>query len=65
MSVHELGRHFAAEGTMTKKQIAAYLQYSTRWVEYQVKDHGMPFIQAGAYKRFRLSEVLTWLETRS
>jgi phage terminase Nu1 subunit (DNA packaging protein) len=51
------------EQLVTKKQLAASLGYSTRWVELRVRE-GMPSVVIGNRRRFRISEVMRWLESR-
>jgi hypothetical protein len=51
------------EPWLSKKQLAAHLGYSTRWVELRVKD-GMPCERWGGRLRFRVSEVEPWLKER-
>ncbi len=49
------------EPLMSKRQLADYLGFSTRWVELRVHD-GLPVATTiGNQKRFRLSEVMRWL----
>ena len=52
------------EPWVTKKQVAAYLGFSTRWVELRVRE-GMPSMLFGGHRRFRLSEVEAWIEGRA
>jgi predicted DNA-binding transcriptional regulator AlpA len=54
------------EPWLNKKQLAAHLSFSARWVELRVRD-GMPHRRIGNRLRFRVSEVEEWLaeeETR-
>lgn len=51
------------EPLLSKRQLSGELGYSTRWVDYRVRE-GMPYVQARGQKRFRLSEVLKWLDER-
>jgi excisionase family DNA binding protein len=48
---------------LTKRQLAAHLNYSTRWVEQQVKA-GMPHERWGGRLRFQVSAVEAWLKER-
>lgn len=48
------------ERWLTKRELAAHLGYSTRWVEYRIHE-GMPYQRLGCRMRFRASEVETWL----
>lgn len=53
----------AVEQLVTKRQVAEYLGRSTRWVELRVRE-GMPSEPPTTRfprRRFRLSEVETWL----
>jgi len=49
------------EPLLTKRQLASELGYSTRWIDYRVQE-GMPYVKARGQKRFRLREVLAWLQ---
>jgi hypothetical protein len=51
------------EPWLSKRQLAAHLNYSTRWVELRVKE-GMPHERWGGHLRFRVSEVEPWLKER-
>jgi hypothetical protein len=51
----------AFEPWVTKRQVAAHLGFSTRWVELPVRE-GMPSKLVGGHRRFRLSEVEAWIE---
>jgi hypothetical protein len=51
------------EPWLTKRQLAAHLGYSTRWIELQVKD-GMPCERWGGRLRFQVSAVEAWLKER-
>lgn len=45
---------------LTKKQLAVYLQCSTKTIERRVSE-GMPSFMLGSRRRFRLGDVETWL----
>lgn len=45
---------------MSKRQVAGYFGYSTRWVELRVRE-GMPSQMIGGHRKFRLSECEVWL----
>jgi hypothetical protein len=49
-----------AEPWLSKRQVAGYFGYSTRWVELRVRD-GMPSQMIGGHRKFRLSECELWL----
>ena len=51
------------EPELSKRQLAQLLGYSTRWIELRVRE-GMPSRLLGNQRRFRLSEVENWLNTR-
>lgn len=53
-----------AEPWLSKKQLADYFGYSTRWVELRVRD-GMPAHRMGGQLRFRVSEAEPWVEAWS
>lgn len=55
---------YEMEAWVTKKQLAGYFKFSTRWVEKRVCE-GLPHAQFGAQKRFRISECEAWLMGRS
>jgi predicted DNA-binding transcriptional regulator AlpA len=49
---------------LTKKQVARALGFSQRWVELRVAD-GMPSsLDKKGRRRFRLSDVQDWLNTK-
>jgi excisionase family DNA binding protein len=52
-----------SEPWLSKRQIAAYFGFSTRWVEMRVRD-GMPSEMFGGHRRFRASECEAWLLER-
>jgi len=54
----------AWEPELSKRQLAEVLGYSTRWVELRVRE-GMPSRMVGSQRRFRLSDVESWLERRN
>ena len=51
------------EPWLSKKQLAAHLGFTTRWVELRVTE-GMPSERWGGRFRFRVSEVEPWLKGR-
>lgn len=53
-----------SEPWLNKRQLAAHLGFSTRWVELRVGE-GMPSKLWGNRRRFRVSEVESWLERRA
>ncbi len=55
---------FTIEPWLNKRQLAAHLGFSARWVDYRVAE-GMPSHVFGRRRRFRLSEVERWLEEGS
>jgi excisionase family DNA binding protein len=52
------------EPMLTIAELALQLHMSERWIAYQVKE-GMPSHKFGRSRRFRLSDVETWLERRA
>jgi len=56
-------RTASAEPLLTKKQLAAHFQFSTRWVELRTRE-GMPSELIGGRRRYRLSLVNDWLGSR-
>ncbi len=61
--VYRLPLRPGAEPWLTKRQLAAHLGYSTRWIELQVKD-GMPCERWGGRLRFQVPAVEGWLKER-
>ena len=57
-------RQVGFEPWLSKKQVAAHLGFSTRWVELRIRD-GLPSKLIGGQRRFRLSEVEAWIEGRT
>jgi hypothetical protein len=53
----------APESWLSKRDIAAHLGFSVRWVEYRVGE-GMPHKVLGGRLRFQRSTVESWLEQR-
>lgn len=49
-----------SEPWLSKRQLAAYFGFSTRWVELRVRE-GMPSEVIGGRRRFRVSECEEWL----
>lgn len=54
----------AWEPWVTKQQLAAYLGYTPRWVDYKIHD-GLPWEPSGKRKRFRITDVEHWLRTEA
>jgi phage terminase Nu1 subunit (DNA packaging protein) len=52
-----------AEAPVPKKQMAAMLGRSTRWLELRVRE-GMPSQTNGNRRTFRLTEVRDWLASQ-
>jgi hypothetical protein len=48
------------EEWVTKRELAAHLKMTTRWIEVQQR-LGLPFLPCGAANRYRVSEVEAWL----
>lgn len=51
------------EPWLSKRDLAAYLGFSVRWVEYRLAE-GMPHKFIGGRVRFRRSDVEAWLDRR-
>ena len=49
------------EPWLTRKQLAAHLGFSVRWVDLRVRD-GMPSLKMRGERRFKASAVERWLE---
>lgn len=52
-----------AERALTVRELAETLGMSERWIAYR-RQEGMPSLIYGRSRRFRLSEVEAWLQTR-
>jgi hypothetical protein len=52
------------ERWVNKRELAAHLRYSTRWVEQQ-HHLGLPSEMFGGQRRYRISEVESWLKTNN
>lgn len=50
------------EGWVTKRQLAAHLQVTPRWIELQYP-HGLPYLRREGIVRYRISEVEEWLRS--
>lgn len=50
-----------------KKQIAAHLNRSTRWVEIAQRERGLPFVKEGEYGTcwYKVSQVDDWMLARA
>lgn len=51
-------------GRLTKRQLAATLGYSTRWIEHRMAE-GMPSHLQGVRRMYDLDEVNEWLGERA
>lgn len=49
------------EPWLSKRDLAAHLGFSVRWIEYRVAD-GMPYKRIGGRLRFQLTSVEAWLD---
>lgn len=45
--------------------LADYLGVKPSWVYGKVQTRELPHLRAGRYLRFRLSDVLAWMESRA
>lgn len=52
------------EPLLNRKQLAKALNMSVRWVSYQQADHGLPFRRLGGGVRYKLSDVMAWLDAQ-
>jgi hypothetical protein len=48
---------------VTKKELAAHLKMTTRWIEQQQRC-GMPFLPCGMANRYTVAEVEAWIRER-
>lgn len=54
-------RHlFAGNAKMSKKQAAAYLERTPRWVELRMRDAGLPFWREGHRVWFSREQLDAW-----
>jgi hypothetical protein len=53
----------AHEKWLTKQQLAAHLQVTSRWIESQ-QPLGLPHLRMGGVNRYVVSEVEAWLRER-
>jgi hypothetical protein len=53
-------RRPGSEPWLSRRQVAAYFGFSTRWVELRVRE-GMPSEVIGGRRRFRASDCEEWL----
>lgn len=62
--VHMPPRHTTTEPLLTKKQLAAAIQRSERWVELKQRE-GLPIESTDRYgrRRYRLADVQNWLHS--
>jgi hypothetical protein len=51
------------EPWVTKRQLAAHLRVTPRWVELQQRD-GLPHLRMGRMNRYRISAGEAWLRER-
>ena len=58
--VVRLPRRPGAEPWLSKRQLADYFGFSSRWVELRLRE-GMPSEVIGGRRRFRVSECEEWL----
>lgn len=49
---------------MTVEQVAAVLQVRPSWVYGKVATGEIPYVRVGRYVRFRIEEVMAWLESQ-
>lgn len=54
------GGRASAEAWVTKRQLAAHLQVTPRWIEMQYP-YGLPHLRRERIVRYRISEVERWL----
>ena len=55
------------EKLLTVDELASHLQTPKSWIYHRTRQKGpgrIPHIRAGKYCRFRLAEVLKWLEDK-
>jgi excisionase family DNA binding protein len=51
-----------SEPWLNKRQVAAHLGVSTRWVEMRAADSGLPFHRVGGLNLYRTADVDGWLD---
>lgn len=59
--VYEFPASRMVDAVLTKKQLASYLKCSTKTIDRRTKE-GMPSFMLGAQRRYRLKDVMEWLE---
>jgi hypothetical protein len=58
------GETASREVWVTKRQLAAHLQVTPRWIEMK-HPHGLPHVRRDGILRYRISEVERWLREGS
>ena len=53
------------ENLLTKKLLAQKLGLSQSYISLLMKEEGLPYLKIGRAVRFRISEVVVWLQKRS
>jgi excisionase family DNA binding protein len=53
------------ERLLTKKQLGQVLALSQSYINELMHDGGLPHIKIGRAVRFRVSEIMAWLQKRS
>jgi excisionase family DNA binding protein len=49
---------------LTAKDVAEQLQITEAWVQQQAREGDLPSISLGRYRRFRASDLQTWLDSK-
>lgn len=53
------------EKLVTKRQLSESLEISTSFISKLMSEEGLPYLKIGRAVRFRVSEVVDWLQRRT
>jgi excisionase family DNA binding protein len=51
-----------SERLLTAEEVAAFLAVKISWVREATRDGRLPHLRLGRYRRYRLSDIESWLE---
>jgi excisionase family DNA binding protein len=51
-----------SERLLTAEEVAAFLAVKVSWVREATRDGRLPHLRLGRYRRYRLSDIESWLE---
>jgi excisionase family DNA binding protein len=49
---------------LTADEVAEFLNVPTTWVRSETRAERMPHVKLGKYRRYRLDDVVAWLENK-